>query len=113
MADFPTITSAPVSAPDEPIDDTITSKSEGGYSQTRPRNTRQRRKITVKHIMSNDEWEGIKTFDSVVGGWSIFNWPHPTTGAILKVRFTTRPKGEPVRINGNYLFNVDYVVETV
>ena len=111
--DFPTMEAVAISAPEEPIDDTITSKSEGGYSQTRPRNTRQRRKFTVNQIVQNADWEAIKTFDGIVGGWSIFNWIHPTTGAILQVRFTTRPKGEPIRIKNSFLFKVDFVVETV
>lgn len=110
---FPTIESVPQSAPSEPIDDTITSKSEGGYSQTRPRNTRARRKFSIKQTMTLSEWNTIESFDVVVGGWSIFSWTHPITGAILQVRFTSRPKCDPIKINGSFLFTVDYVVETV
>jgi phage-related protein len=109
---FPTLASVPQSCSDEPIDDTITSKSEGGYSQTRPRNTRQRRKLSPKYLLTDADWLAVKTFDGIVGGWSIFSWTHPTTLATLQVRFTGRPKGDPIRIPGGFLHSVEFVLET-
>jgi len=108
---FPTFTSKAITCSEEPIDDTITSKSEGGYSQTRPRNTRQRRKFTVKMILSDSNWITLKAFDTTVGGWTIFDWIHPTTGVTVQVRFVQRPKNDPVRISGTWLQSVDFVLE--
>jgi hypothetical protein len=113
MADFPTLSSKAQSCPDEPIDDTISSKSEGGYTMTRPRNTRQRRKFgPVKMMLSAADWAALKTFDGIVGGWSIFNWTHPVTGTVHQVRFTSRPKTDAIRIIGGFIYPVEFSMET-
>jgi phage-related protein len=113
MADFPTLTVKAQACPDEPIDDTLSSKSEGGYTNTRPRNTRQRRKFgPVKMILIEADWQALKTFDSQVGGWSIFNWTHPTTGTVHQVRFTARPKTDAIRIKNGFMYPVEFTLET-
>lgn len=113
MADFPTLSSVAQACPDEPIDDTITSKSEGGYAQTRPRNTRQRRKFgPVKYMLTEADWQALKTFDEQVGGWSIFNWTHPVSGTVYQVRFTTRPKTDALKTGSGFLYPVEFTLET-
>jgi len=111
--DFPTLTVSAQTCPDEPIDDTISSKSEGGYSQTRPRNTRQRRKLgPIRLLLSEADWQALKTFDGIVGGWSIFNFIHPTSKVVVQVRFTSRPKADPINIGGRYIYTVEFTLET-
>jgi phage-related protein len=113
MADFPTLTSDAQACPEAPIDDTLSSKSEGGYTNTRPRNTRQRRKFgPVKYMLTAAEWASLQTFDSQVGGWSIFNWTHPVTGTVHQVRFTERPQTDPINTGNGYLYPVEFTLES-
>lgn len=113
MADFPTLSAVPRACPDEPVDDTLSTKSEGGYVQTRPRNTRQLRTFgPIKYMLEAADWAALKTFDEQVGGWSIFNWTHPVSDVVYQVRFTSRPKTDAIKINDGYIYPVEFTLVT-
>lgn len=99
MSAFPTISSAFMTFPEEPVDDTIDSPSESGYVQTRPRHTRVRRKFgPVKLIVNSTDNATLIAFDKSVRGSSIFTVVHPITSEVLNVRFKKdgRLKSDPI-----------------
>ena len=91
MAAFPTLESAFQSFPEQPVDDTISSESEAGYTTTRPRFTRVRRTFgPVKMILTRADRDTLVAFDATVRGSSIFTLAHPDTGEVLNVRFASK-----------------------
>ena len=91
MSAFPTLESAFQSFPEQPVDDTISSESEAGYTTTRPRFTRVRRTFgPVKMILTRADRDALVAFDATVRGSSIFTLAHPDTGEVLNVRFASK-----------------------
>lgn len=86
---FPTLSAAPKSCPEEPIDDTISNESEAGYVMTRPRFTRVRHKFgPVEYILTKADLDLLVAHDASVKGSTIFTWVSPTTGTTHNVRFS-------------------------
>ncbi len=99
MAAFPTLSADFQSFPEQPVDDTISSPSEAGYTTTRPRFTRQRQTFgPVKMILDRADRDVLVAFDATVKGSSIFTLAHPETSEVLNVRFKSdgRVKTEPI-----------------
>lgn len=68
----------------------IQKEFEAGYSQTRPRYTRAKKRFTLRwDYMPTTEVDLLRDFyeDDAVGG-AAFTWQHPISGAYHAVRFT-------------------------
>jgi len=92
MADFPTLSSAPlISAWEEKaaFDPTLRSPFEAGYIQTRPKFTRIPYHWHVAYGDLSDTDKGtLKTFENTVKvGSDSFNWTNPTNSTVYSVRF--------------------------
>lgn len=75
-------------------DDTITSKSDGGYSVTRARNTRTPGVWDVPYkSLKDDKYLLLMDFykNQTFKGAEMFQWTHPKFGTIHTVRFTKKP----------------------
>jgi hypothetical protein len=98
---FPTLPVSPsLPLPQEAIDMTIRSQSDGGYVQTRRRTTRTLHSFgPIKYsVLLQSEKVAIEALDTTMGGWGIFSWTHPKDGTTHNVRFAEngRPKFELV-----------------
>jgi hypothetical protein len=118
MAAFPTLSSGFQSFPEQPIDDTIKSDSDAGYTITRPRFTRIRRIFgPVDMVLNRVDRDALVAFDSTVKGSTIFTIAHPVTGELIKVRFKSdgRVKTEPVLGSNpaNRQFKASFTLEEV
>ena len=112
--DFPNLTAKPNDCPSAPMENTISSVSEAGYAQTRPRTTRRRMTFgPVKMILSDADWALLYAHDVLVTGAVIFTWLHPVTNTSYQVRYSKRVTETPINIGGRYLHNVEFTLETV
>lgn len=96
---FPTLAASFQSFPQQPIDDTISSQSEAGYKQTRPRFTRVIMTYgPIKMIVGDADKDALVSFHNTVRGSTIFTITHPATSTVLNVRFKSdgRLKIEPI-----------------
>lgn len=88
MSTWPTLSSTLKNFAQQPVDDTISSTSEAGYTQTRPRFTRERKIFgPLSMRLSRADRDTLVAFDETVKGSTIFTITHPDTGATLNVRF--------------------------
>ena len=91
MANFPTLSVQPLLTDfaEEPEDSTIRSDFEGGYLQTRPRFTRDRKTFgPVAYLnLTDGDKASLESFYDTVKCASIFAWIHPRTGATKNGRF--------------------------
>lgn len=87
-------------------DPTLRNKSEGGYTQTRPRFTRIPKKFDFRYAAGNSltltDKAALQTFqDQVKVGSSLFTWTNPITAAVYTVRLakpiTFAPMGTTLR----------------
>jgi hypothetical protein len=96
MADFPTLSRAPLMNEEETLEDsTISDKMENGAVFTRPRFSRMRRtwKVNYKALTIADR-DLLRTHAQTVGGFSNFNFVDnrvPGSPATLNVRFSKLP----------------------
>lgn len=101
MLNFPVLSDAPdVDAWEESraFDPTIRTKSEGGYTKTRPRTTRipMQWKLQFKYLSAADK-AALQSFESSVKvGADAFNWTNPVDGQVKVVRFKEPVKYVPV-----------------
>jgi len=75
-------------------DDTIVSKSDGGYKATRPRNTRDIGLWVVPYkSLKTDKYLMLMNFyrNDARKCAEMFQWTHPEFGTIHTVRFTAKP----------------------
>ena len=96
-------------------DNTVESKTEGGYSYTRPRSARRPRRIfktgfsglTVQHE------DQLMRFFQTVGTHTEFAYQVPTTGEIISVRLTgSAPTSNYVGVGGNHRYDITDVEMT-
>lgn len=102
MLEFPTLSINPSYPLKEEIEDSvIRSDFEGGYEQTRPRFTRQRKTFTVVYkLLPDADKQTLENFyQQLRGGADAFTWTHPVYGTTHTVRFTKPIKFEYVFYN--------------
>lgn len=89
MEAWPNIAHPSLPFQEEPTDPTIRTKTEGGYTQTRPRCTRITRAWQlVWPAMTNDHFSALRSFyDRMRGGSVSFTWTSPANGITYIVRF--------------------------
>jgi len=113
MLVFPTLTKRPsYGFSDDSQDNTVVSKSDGGYKSTRPRNTRLVGIWVVPYEkLSDAEYQSLMSFwrTQTYGCAEMFQWTHPKFGTTHTVRFTAKPA---FTVN-EYGWNGQYTVEEV
>lgn len=116
MANFPTIGRTPkITGYEEGVanDTTIRSRSEAGYTKTRPRASRfpDKWKVTYPALSTTDK-NSIRTFEksTVMLGGDSFTWTHPVDGS-KTVRFAELVKYTPN--SKTSLWDVSMVLEEV
>jgi hypothetical protein len=89
MSTWPTIAQANFEYPEEWDDPAIRSEMEGGYTITRPRYTRIRRKWNLQwNAMSGTDYGLLTAFWAATRGGSLsFSWTCVTDGTTKTVRF--------------------------
>jgi hypothetical protein len=102
MADFPALTAVPsYTGWDEQIayDPVIRSRSEGGYTKTRPRYTRIPMQWKFRYSdLSESEKTTLQNFERVTvkGGADGFSWTNPIDNVARTVRFKEPVKYVPI-----------------
>lgn len=97
MANWPNIANPSLPISEKYADPALRSKSDGGYTMTRPRYTRVPRTWELKWpAMSHADYQTFSTFytGTAIGGSVSFSWTCPTDGAAKTVRFAAEPKAE-------------------
>jgi len=113
MLVFPILSKTPSYGFNEDFqDNTIISKSDGGYKATRPRNTRTIGIWVVPYkALSDTDYQTLINFyrNQTYGGAEKFQWTHPKFGTTHTVRFM----GKPPFVLGEYGWDGQYTVEEV
>jgi len=115
MADFPSLSRAPVMDEEETVEDaTVRDKMENGAVFTRPRWPRMRRtwKVNYKACTVADR-DALRTFRNSVGGWTNFNFVDNRTAMpeTLNVRFSKLPTiKDGGWVNGAKAFNFSFEI---
>jgi hypothetical protein len=91
------------------VDNTVRGDMEGGYAHTRRRHTRKpRRKLMTGFTeLTQAEWLELEAFWDEHGTHTIFDYTHPTTGVLMKVRFTAPPDWIYIGVGGQHKYNLD------
>ena len=90
MANFPSIEDEQLIINEVSRTDTLRTRFEAGYVQTRARFTRIPKRFELNWSrMSISDFGTLRTFyeDTVIGGAESFNWTHPISSTVYVVRF--------------------------
>lgn len=112
MATFPTLSAEPdVRNYSETIayDPTIRSDTEGGYTITRARFTRLRKKWHIYYpVMTVTDKDTLQNFEkSVLVGSDSFEWTNPADGQTYTVRFVTSIIYRPLSTKNYWIVEFD------
>ena len=94
-----------IAKPSHPMEESdfrgqVRTEFEGGYVQTRSRETRARKRWSLRWIaMTEADWGTLSTFFRSYLG-STFTWTHPITSASYTVRFSDDTLQSNVKIAG-------------
>lgn len=93
MPTFPTLSVAPnyPLSPDGDLEDaSLRSSSEAGYTQTRPRFTRNRRSFGLEYELNPTDESALRTFEATTlrNGADVFEWQHPIRGTTHSVQLS-------------------------
>lgn len=96
-------------------DNTVESKTDGGYSYTRPRSARKPRRVfkTGFTNLTPSQESTLMNFVGTVGKSVIFTYQVPTTGELVSVRFTGNlPSSNYEGAGGTHRYSVSDVEMT-
>jgi hypothetical protein len=90
MANWPATIIAPwLTFVEDAFNPIIVTEFEAGYTQTRPRFTRAKKRFILKwELMSIDQVDILRPFYDSMAGGAVFTWTHPVSGTPYVVRFT-------------------------
>lgn len=112
---FPNLSAKPRTCPSTQVDNTVRSPVEAGYVLTRPRFTRQLYKFGPMEIVCDATDKGLfEAFYQTVWTSTIFDWTHPISGTVYKVRFDAPPTITPLEgRKANRYYTIDFTLAQV